>query len=184
MNGLKKISERIGKAILSRRSPRNRGRKGYNLKTAQRILILFADKDEELHRAMRAFCKDLKDNHGLKRAKAVAFINGTEKDAEIYHAHKLEMDYFTREDLSWKLKASQNLRTILNEPCDILIDAAKGDNLYLNYFVKFCSASMIVGRSGNPREDNYDLTIQMDRSRDTESFLKETESILAKLNIQ
>lgn len=184
MKGLQKISEKIGAALLRRRKPRKRVRRGYDLKTASRIVILYSDRDESLYRSLREYCKEVKDEFGLKRVKAVAFINATEKEVPIYHAHKLEMEYYTKSDLSWKLRSSQNLRTILNESCDILIDAATGDNLYLDYFVKFSTASMIVGRSGSPREYNYDLTLNLDKSMKTDVFLKETVAILGKMKIQ
>jgi len=147
-------------------------------------LILFNDSDEARYRRIRQFAKDLKDEYGIKLVKGISFINGTEKDVPIYHAHKLEMDYFTRDDLSWNLKASQNLKSLRDERFDILIDITDTKSLHIDYFLKYASASMKVGRAGSYRENEFDLIIKSPESYSTELFLNQTKEILGNLSIK
>lgn len=184
MKALQGIKEKIGKSLLRKRSTVNRDRRGYDLNKASHITIFYTDTDEDRYKCIREFSKALKDEYGTKRVKAVAFLEGSEKDVPIYHAHKLEADYITSDDLSWNLKASLNFRNILNEACDILIDIGEKENLRMHYALKYSRASMIVGRKDSPREDYYDISINAPTSVNMDVFLNEVEGILGKLNIQ
>jgi len=94
------------------------------------------------------------------------------------------MDYFTRDDLSWNLKASQNLKSLRDERFDILIDITDTKSLHIDYFLKYASASMKVGRAGSYRENEFDLIIKSPESYSTELFLNQTKEILGNLSIK
>jgi len=184
MKALQGIKKAIGRSILNRKAAGNRSRRGFDLNKASHITIFYTDTDENRYKRIREFSRSLKGEYGTKRVKAVAFLEGSEKEVPIYHAHKLEADYITTDDLSWNLKSSLNFRNILNETCDILIDIGEKENLRMEYALKFSKASMIVGRKGSPREKYYDISINAPSAVNIDDFLREVEAILGKLNIQ
>lgn len=184
MKALTNLKEKLSRILLQKRVSSGRRTQGFDFNRAEKVSILFVDADEGKYKLIKQFARELKSEFGIRQVKGIAFINSAEKEVPIYHAHKLEMDYFTREDLSWNLQASQNLKLLRDESCDILIDVSEINSLHLDYFLKYSSAKMKVGRAGTPREKEYDLIINTPENYNTKVFLDQVKEILGNLKIQ
>jgi hypothetical protein len=158
-------------------------RKGFDLHAASSIAIVYKDQDENYFKTIRKIAKELKDTFSTKHIMVLGWIDGTEKEVPIYQAHKLEIDYFTKDDLSWKLQASNNLQTFINEDYDILIDLVSSNDVQVDFVIAHSQAKMKVGRKGSSREKSYDFIVAIGEQSSTEQLFNEIVKMLSKLKL-
>jgi hypothetical protein len=174
-----KIKTQISAHLLKRSGACQRDRKGCDLNKAMNVAILCEDTDENGFKLMRKLAKQIKDEFGVRHVRTLFFINGTEKDVPVYQAHKLESDFITREDLSWKLSSSNHLKTFLNEEFDILIDLADSSLIPLEFVVRHSRAHMKIGNNASPRSPFYDISINLPSDAGVESLFREIVKLLS-----
>lgn len=184
MGVISKLKEKAGKLFLSGKGSSGRLRRGYGLQNAEKILIVYRDEDEARYKRLKKLFRDMKEEHDLKLVRGIAFIDAGEKEVPVYHAHKLEMDYLTREDLSWNAKASQHMRSLLREDFHILIDIAETRHPVLDYFISHSQSAMKVGREGSSRSAEYDFRVSAPDSFSPEVFFNQVKDLLANLKIE
>ncbi|MEM7163190.1 MAG: hypothetical protein AAF487_12205, partial [Bacteroidota bacterium] len=106
-----------------------------------------------------------------------------QKEAPIYHMHKLEFDYFDQSDINWFGKPkSDNIKNFVNKDFDILLDMTQGEYLPLNYVLKQSRAKFKVGPFSEEREYDFDLNIESKRNQGLEEFIKQVNYFLNRIN--
>lgn len=184
MGFIQNIKKKAGQYFLEREGEVKRQRKGFNFSNAQRIALLYEDHDEAFFKKIKNYVKYLHAEHGIRKVMAFGFIDADSKNIPIWHAHKLEFDYFTRGDLNWHLKPSHVIKQFTDRDFDILIDLSQEDCIPLNYVLSHSQAKMKVGRAGSPNESAYDLLISMDEGQGIDQFINQVNFYLSNLDIQ
>lgn len=174
-----KIKTQITTHLLKRSGVCQRDRKGCDLNKAMNVAILCEETDESGFKLMRKLAKQLKDEFGVRHVRILSFIDGTEKDVPVYQAHKLESDFVTREDLSWKLNPSNHLRSFLDEEFDILIDLAGSTLIPLEYIIRHSRAHMKVGKNSSPRSAFYDVSVNLPAQAGNDLLFREIVKLLS-----
>lgn len=184
MGLVQNLKKKAGRYFLERESEIKRNKKGSNLATANHVALLYKDEDERFFRKIKSYVKYLHEEHGIRRVMAFGFIDTHEKNVPVWHAHKLEFEYFTRQDLNWHLKPSRDIRAFTDQEFDILIDLTDADCVPLKYVLAHSRAKMKVGRKGTFGEAQYDLLIDMNREKSIDKFIDQVNFYLGKFNIE
>ena len=174
-----KIKSQITAHLLRRSGVSLRDRKGCDLNNAMNVAILCEETDENGFKLMRKLAKQLKDEFGVRHVRILSFIDGTEKDVPVYQAHKLESDFITRDDLSWKLNPSNNLRSFLDEEFDILIDLSGSPQIPLEYIIRHSRAHMKVGKNTSPRSAFFDISVNLSSQAGNDLLFREVVKLLS-----
>ncbi len=180
---LQKIKTSIGRFLLKREATTDRKRKGSNFNEARSIALVYLESDEAHFKKIKSFVKFLHDEYGIRKVMAFGYGEFDKKDVPRWLTHKLEFDYFTKEDLSWNLKPSQHILTFIEEPFDILIDTTNSDKVPLGYVVSQSKAHMKVGCNSAPGKENYDLMMNIDPF-DFDKYLEQVNLYLSNMKIQ
>jgi hypothetical protein len=174
------IKKRVAEFFLSREKEPARARKGSNFSDAETVAILCVDSDEPAFKRMKKYVQHLHAEYGVKNVMLMSFVNGTERDVPIYHAHKLEYDYFTYDDLTWNLQAGQGVKNFVLRDFDILIDTTRGEHYPLRYVMLNSRAKMKVGRADSKSAEKLDLVIDVPQDTSFEKFMNQVDHYLSK----
>lgn len=146
-----------------------RRRAVFNLKTAQKITVLFdATSPKDIVR-VKELLKIL--SPGKELVSGMGFVN--EKDKSFEHMSTLHFDFFSNDDLNWYGKPQgMVLDNFLKEEYDILIDLTLTNFYPLTYMAVASPAKFKVGRC---REDIgvFDLSINNNKDQSLEALIKE-----------
>lgn len=147
--------------MLRKESAPARQRSGGNFNSAQKIGILYLDKDEAQYNLIRNYAKHLKDQFDVKHVHALGFVDLPAKKLPAYQTQILEASFFSREDVNWHFKPMKNVDNFIREEFDMLLDLSGGDNVPLNYLLKLSNAKMKVGLAGCRGDKYYDFMVNM-----------------------
>jgi len=175
---------RMAAYFLRKEKEPSRKKQGANFSTAESIAILCVDTDEAAFKKLRKYVQYLRTEFQVKTVVVFSFINGTEKNVPIYHAHKLEYDYFTFEDLTWNLQPGQSIKNFILRDFDILIDTTSGEFYPVRYVLINSGARMKVGRTDNEAAKYLDLTINISRESGFDKFMTQVDHYLSKFSFK
>jgi hypothetical protein len=181
---IRNIKAVAGKVALKKVREPERVRKGSNFTNAERIAFVYIDSDETFFKQIKNFTRQLKTDYNIRNVMALGFIDSKAKDIPVWQNQKLEFEYFTREDLNWKMKPGSRVRKFVEEDFDILIDLTDGKSLPLNFVIRESRACMKVGRKGSRVEKVYDLIFDMGQKDALDSYLDQLKKYLSKPQIQ
>ncbi len=130
-----------------------------NLDMARKVGILYQAEDEEQFGVIRDFVKHLKNEHGIREAMALAYVDDRDYPAYLYP--RLEFERFCRKDLNWFMQPrGVAVENFMASGHDILIDLSDGHVLPLQYMVVGSNAAFKVGGYRPGLEWLYDLMIK------------------------
>lgn len=184
MKAVKNIREAIGRRVLRNEPEANRNRRGANFNSAENIGILYLDSDEPHYNMIRNYARLLKEKFGVKHVFCLGFVNAPEKHLPVWQAQKLEMNFFTRDDLNWHLKPVKNIDKFVQHELDILIDLSGGNHLSMNYILKQSRAGMKVGRNGTRGEMYYDFLMNVENETSADKFIEQLNLYLSNPKIK
>lgn len=147
----------------------NRKRAVFNLKTANRITILFNATEPENIQKVNEFVKTI--SIGKKIVSAMGFVN--EQNISFEHMSTLHFDYFSNKDLNWYGKPQgMVIDNFIKEDYDILIDLTLTKSYPLTYMAVASPAKFKVGRC---RADIsvFDLSIDITKDQSLDALIKE-----------
>lgn len=178
------IKQKAGKFLLIKELETHRNRRGSNFEKATSVGIIYRDTDEQMYLFVKQYLRHLRDNHGIKMLRAMAFVNGKEKHIPRWQAHKLELDYYTPADLSWRLSPSVHLRQFASEEFNVLIDLSDKWSVELEWLVNHSKAQMKVGRQGSLNEKYYDMLFNLGNDKPLDKFVTQIDYYLSNFNIR
>jgi hypothetical protein len=131
-----------------------------NLDDALSVGIIYHLDREDTYHLVKKYVRFLKEQEGIKKIMALAFIDAKEMPPE--YQSKLEFDFFTRKDLSRFYKpGGTTVKNFIGEDYDILIDLTHEINIPLRYILNYSRAKFKVGYYSEANEPFYDLMINM-----------------------
>jgi len=178
------LRARMAAYFLRREKEPARKKKGANFSTADSVAIIAVDTDEQAFKKLRKYVQHLRTEHQIKNVVVFSFINGNEKDVPVYHAHKLEYDYFTFDDLTWNLKPGQAIKNFILRDFDILIDATHSEYYPLRYVLINSVARMKVGRTGHAASKFLDLSLDVPTTSSFDEFMSQADHYLSKFSFK
>jgi len=184
MSIMKRIREFFGSRILRAEEEPVRIRTGSNFHSADRVAIIYRDMDETFFKDLRDYAKYLKENFKIKSVYLLAFVDEPEKKIPAWQQHKLELEYFTRNDLNWHLRPVTNADIFVKEDFDILIDFSGGNVVPLNFILKESASRMKVGMRGTRAERYCDLMIDMGNQFGVAKYVEQLNSYLSNPKIR
>lgn len=180
----RKIKEIAGARLLKKESEVLRIRKGSNYHDAKSVGIIYKDLDEPFFKAIRAYAKFLKEKYGIQQVTALGYIDEVSKKIPVWQQHKLEFEYFTKDDLNWHLKPVKSVSRFIQEPFDLLLDFSGGNVVPLNYVFKSSVAGMKVGVKGSKSERFSDFIIDMGSQFGVEKYVEQLNLYLSNPKIK
>jgi hypothetical protein len=184
MKLVNRIKKKVGTYFLKNEGDSVRRRKGSSFATATDVALLYEDSSEDFFKKVKNYVRYLHEEHGVKKVMAFGFIDTDQKNVPIWHSHKLEFEYFTREDLNWHLKPSREVKVFTECDYDILIDLTTHDCVPLKYVVANSKAKMKVGRMGGVGEDYYDFLIDIKPNESLDTYINQVNFYLTNMKIQ
>jgi hypothetical protein len=184
MGIVQSFKRKAGRYFLDREDEIKRNKGGSNFATANHVALLYNDEDEAKFKKIKSYVKYLHEEHGIRKVMAFGFIDTDKKNVPAWHAHKLEFEYFTREDLNWHLKPSRDVRTFTDQEFDMLIDLTHQDCVPIKYVLAHSCAKMKVGRKGTVSEGHYDFLIDMKDEVSIDKFIDQVNFYLSNFKIQ
>ncbi len=181
---LKSIRESFGVRFLHREVEPLRLRQGFNFNSAETICIIYKERDEPFFKQLKEYSNFLKGHFNIKTVFLMAYVDEVEKRIPVWHQHKLETDYFTRQELNWHLKPVSGVEKLINTEFDILIDFSGGNVLPLNFILKESKAKMKVGMRGTRAERYCDFIINMGDQFGIDKFVVQLNSYLSNPRIK
>jgi len=179
-----KIKEMAGSRLLKKEFEVLRIRKGSNYHSAKSIGIIYKDLDEAFFKEIRAYAKYLKDEYNVQQVIALGFIDEVAKKIPVWQQHKLEFEYFTKDDLNWHLKPVKGISRFVQVPFDLLLDFSGGNVVPLNYVFKSSVAGMKVGVRGSKSERFSDFIIDMGSQFGLEKYVEQLNLYLSNPKIK
>jgi len=147
----------------------NRKRAVSNLKTAERITILFNATEPENIQKVNELVKTI--STGKKLVSAMGFVN--EQDISFEHMSTLHFDFFSNKDLNWYGKPQgMVIDNFIKEDYDILIDLTLTKFYPLTYMAVASPAKFKVGRCRNDI-GVFDLSIDNSKDQSLEALIRE-----------
>lgn len=184
MKLVRDIKSAVGRRMLSGESEPERETRGSNFNTAEKVGLIYLDEDENSYKKVKNFLRELKEQFPVKSVKALGFIDNVSKHVPVYQSHKLELEYFTRDELNWYLKPIRNISTFVQDDFDILIDLSGGNVLPLNYIMKLSKARMKIAPKNTGSAAYCDLVIDMGHETSLEKFLEQLRNYLSNSKIK
>lgn len=162
----------------------NRTKKGFGLNENPTILIIYQDSGEANFKKKKELIQHLKGEYGVRSVLSLAYSDVQENELPDYFAHFKELDYFTRTDLSWRLKPVKTTAELNLRKFDILIDLSHEKCIPLGLLIGSSNSSCKVGKAGSPYEGLMDIIIDLPSSAGEDEFLKHVEYYLSKLSFK
>jgi len=172
---------KFGQYQLNKIGDIKRNRKVSNFHEAKEVAIIYKSQGEPFYILVKQYVKFLKGEYGVRRVMALSYTD--EKVLPKYQSHRLEFDYFTREQLNWYGKPKGNTvdNFVVND-YDILIDFSEGDCLPLKYILAQSKARFKVGKYREGNEEAYDLMIHTGKKSSFENYIKQINHFLSAIN--
>lgn len=156
---------------------KKRVRQVHNLKTANKITVLFDATEVKDILLVKNFVNDL--STGKELVTALGYVN--EKDKSFEHMSTLHFDFFSNTDLNWYGKPEgMVIENFLKEEYDILIDLSLVNFYPLTYMAVASPAKFKVARLRNDVEV-FDLTINNERDQSLAALIKEIKHYLNRI---
>ncbi len=142
---------------------------------ARSIGIIYDSTTDANYDAVKMLVKDFRDEH--KDVQSLGYINLKEIPQNRFV--KLGLDFFTKKDLSWKMKPSGTVvDNFTNTEFDILICLNIGRCIPLKYIASHSRARFKIGRYNERLAYLYDFMISVEDPADLQSFISQLKHYL------
>ena len=164
--------------LLRRKTARMKRKKMlFDFATAKYVGVLCSPQDEVTTGHIKEFLHYLSQK-GIKYS-VFGYFDG--KNIPENFLYWKEMDFITRKDLNFLfIPKSPIVDKFVNEPFDMLIICSIVNYFPMEYIAKLSAASCKIGAM-HEKESGYDLTIDIQKDRSVEYFLKNLEKYLSNL---
>lgn len=159
-------------------------RKGFNFNSAEKVGILYLDRDEKFYNEIHDYAKKLKDNFSISKVNLLGFVDEVEKKIPAWQKHTVDSTYITRKHLNWNLRPVSGVENFTGEDFDILIDCSGGNTVPLNFVLKESKAKMKVGLRGTRAERYCDFILNMGNQFGLTSYTEQLNSYLSNPKIR
>lgn len=180
----KKIRQVVGARMLRNEIEPVRLRKGFNFNSAERVGILYLDRDQQFFEDLNAYAKFLKNDFNIHQVSMLAFVDEIEKKIPAWQLQGADSIYFTRKHLNWHMRPIEMVNDFIADDFDILIDFSGGNSLPLNFVMKESKAKMKVGLRGTKAERYCDFILNMGNQFGISSFIEQLNSYLSNPKIR
>ncbi len=184
MSFLISLKHRIGKLIPAKKVEAVRTKEGVSLTNIPSVVLVGAHTNESDLKRLKKFSQFLKGEYGIREILILLYVDEFEKDVPVYLGHLKELDYFTKEQLNWRLKPTEILENFCKKEYQILIDLTIEESAPLEHIVAGSRAKMKIGKRYSVHEKYYDLIVDMAENDSMSDFLKQTEYLLSKLSFK
>ena len=162
---------------LKRLGQRERDRKGFSLKNAKSVGLVYLERDHAHYREIKSLAKSLKEDYGVKRVGLMSYVPTDEKETPNWLVKKLDSGYLCKSDINWHGWPTKEFEAFVDTPFDILIDLEIDPVLQLNFVVRKSMASMKVGIDNSPWNDDLDVRLVLEDAP-AEEDMEEVDVIL------
>jgi hypothetical protein len=180
----KKIRQVAGIRMLRNEVEPVRLRKGFNFNSAEKVGVLYLDRDEKFYNEIHDYAKYLKDNFSISKVNLLAFVDEVEKKIPAWQKHTIDSAFITRKHLNWHLRPISGVENFTGEDFDILIDFSGGNTVPLNFVLKESKAKMKVGLRGTRAERYCDFILNMGNQFGLTSYTDQLNSYLSNPKIR
>ncbi|MEZ4936923.1 MAG: hypothetical protein R2799_04950 [Crocinitomicaceae bacterium] len=166
---LKGIQEFFAKRRLDKIG-KDRKSKVYNYLNSDAIGVVCTCESETQINLIQRYIQKLKEEHGIRKIKLLALCN--EKELPAYLKESENIIGVTKKEFSFT-GSSENGRFLdfVREKFHILLDFSRDVNPEVKFVVKSSQASFKVGRFANENLEMYDLMLNMEGSKDLNTFM-------------
>ena len=162
---------------LKRLGQRERDRKGFSLKNAKSVGLVYLERDHAHYREIKSLAKSLKEDYGVKRVGLMSYVPTDEKETPNWLVKKLDSGYLCKSDINWHGWPTKEFEAFVDTPFDILIDLEIDPVLQLKFVVRKSMASMKVGIDNTPWNDDLDVRLVLEDAP-AEEDMEEVDVIL------
>lgn len=162
---------------LKRLGQRERDRKGFSLKNAKSVGLVYLERDHAHYREIKSLAKSLKEDYGVKRVGLMSYVPTDEKETPNWLVKKLDSGYLCKSDINWHGWPTKEFEAFVDTPFDILIDLEIDPVLQLKFVVRKSMASMKVGIDNSPWNDDLDVRLVLEDAP-AEEDMEEVDVIL------
>lgn len=162
---------------LKRLGQRERDRKGFSLKNAKSVGLVYLERDHAHYREIKSLAKSLKEDYGVKRVGLMSYVPTDEKETPNWLVKKLDSGYLCKSDLNWHGWPTKEFEAFVDTPFDILIDLEIDPVLQLKFVVRKSMAAMKVGIDNPHWNDDLDVRLVLEDAP-AEEDMEEVDVIL------
>jgi hypothetical protein len=176
-----KIRNTLSRYFLDKSPEKNRRVKVTNFAQSISVGLIYKERNESHYILVKQYVKYLKEEHGIREVLAMAYIPG--KEIPFWQTHKLEFDFFCKNDLDWRLKpASREVENFIAKDYDILIDLTLDTEPSLMYVLAKSRARFKVGAWNAGKSDLLDLMIDLKPNSTFDQYFHKLNHFLTILN--
>ncbi len=180
METIKNIQEKLGRITLNKARKRlKRNVKAFNIEKASSIAVVYNATNRTDADIVKKFIQYLKEER--KEVLSLGFINS--KDSSDMVTPHLNYIYFDKKDLSkTMLPKSSDVNNFIKKPYSILIDLNMEECFPIEYITSLSNAKFKVGASGNYRNENCDLVVDVSANNKLEYLIIQLKHYLKMIN--
>lgn len=169
MSTFKNIQEKLGRFTLNKNRKRlKRNVKAFSIEKASTIGVVYNATNRNEADIVKKFIQFLREER--KDVLSIGFINSKDS-SDIVKPH-LNYVYFDKRNLSKSMVPKGNdVANFINKPYSILIDLNIDDCFPIEYISSLSNAKFKVGAKGSYRDENCDLTIDIDENKKMEFLI-------------
>ena len=175
------LSGLIGKVFGAGKLDQKRDTVVSNYSQAESLAVIFKLEDEEQYKIVRQYLKFVKDEHGLKRVMALAYVD--DKEPASYLQSRIDFDFFSKKEVNWQqVPSGITVDNFCDEAYDIFIDLTSEPVIPLQHILTNSHAKFRVGRKTEKNDHLYDLMIDMGNKQGLKPFIEQINHYLTIIN--
>lgn len=169
MEAIKNIQEKLGRLRLKKEQKKlKRNVKAFNIENASSVAVIYNATNRTDADMVKKFVQYLKEER--KEVLSLGFINSKESSDLV--TPQLNYNYFDRTNLSKSMIPKGNdVENFIKKPFSILIDLNIDECFPIEYITSLSRAKFKVAASGNYRNNNCDLTIDISENKKLEYLI-------------
>lgn len=176
MSPIKKIQLKVGRFNLAKEKKKlHRKTIACNLETATTVGILYNATQKEDCEVVKNLVIDLKQQK--KEVLALGYVNLKDM-SDVFKPH-ISYAYFDNKKLNKTfIPRSTDVKNFIEKPFSLLIDLNIDNNFPLEYIASLATATFKVGATGAYRDEDFDLTINIDENKNTKYLVTQIKHYL------
>jgi len=168
-----------GSKLLKNLKGVNKTHRFINMDEAENIGILFEGTNESFNDIIHSYIKKLHKNK--KEVHVLAYWS--KKDIPDNPLKRLEINYFTKRDLNFKLIPNlQFVKNFINKDFDILISVNAENSFPLKYISALSNATMRIGAYQKDSTPFYDLMVNQKDNENIKEYFNQIDHYLNIIN--
>lgn len=180
------LKSRAGQLLLQREQIVERSRRGVNLKTAQRVAVLFVVNTNEDRAIFERLLSELKEDFRIPEVYAYVYFpkwRKNEQIPDIKHPQSYYLELFGRHHLNWHFKPVEVIRPDAGH-FDLLLDLSLEPLVPMQYLLRQVAVSMQAGTNLSNGEECYDFMLELMPDTDRAEAWAQMRFYLSNINLQ